>query len=510
MQNDGLYPDISEIYNQHTVNITDESSTMKEPAERSLDPQDWEGFRRLAHRALDDALDMLATVQERPVWQSMPQAVRAEFKAPLPQKGAGAEAAYQDYQRLVAPYPLGNIHPRFWGWVIGTGTPMGVVADMLAATINPNCSDFDHSAAFVELQVIEWLKEMLGFPAGASGLLVSGGSVANLIGINVARSARAAFPVKEQGLTEQPRLTLYTSTETHNSVQKAAELMGLGSRSLVKIPVDADYRMDVAALRARVAADRRAGLTPFCVVANAGTVNTGAVDDLDAIADLCRDEQLWLHVDGAFGALATLDPKGRTLVQGMLRADSLAFDLHKWMHLPYDAGCVLVRRRAEHQEAFAAEASYLKKLEGGIANGVLPDANFGPQLSRGFRALKVWMNLKAYGVEEFARLITQNLAQAQYLKARVECEAELELLAPVSMNVVNFRYRGKGLDAATLEALNPRILVALQERGIAAPSSTSLGGRFAIRVCITNHRSRREDFDALADAVLALGRDLQG
>ena len=482
---------------------------MKEPLERSLDPQDWQAFRRLAHRALDDALDMLATAPERPVWQSVPAAVRAEFKTPLPQQGAGAEAAYAEYQRLVAPYPLGNIHPRFWGWVIGTGTPLGVVADMLAATLNPNCSDFDHGAAFVEAQVIEWLKEMLGFPKEASGLLVSGGSVANLVGINVGRSARAPFPVREQGLTDHDRLTLYTSSETHNSVQKAAELMGLGSKSLVNIPVDADFRIDVAALKARIAADRKAGLVPFCVVANAGTVNTGAVDDLDAIADLCRDEQLWLHVDGAFGALAVLDPAGRKQLKGMQRADSLAFDLHKWLYLPYDVGCVLVRHRGEHQEAFAAQASYLKKLEGGIANGVLPDANFGPQLSRSFRALKVWLNLKAYGAEEFARLITQNLAQAQYLRARVEREPELELLAPVPMNVVNFRYRGKGLDAATLETLNPRILVALQERGIAAPSSTSLGGRFAIRVAITNHRSTRADFDALADAVLSLGKELQ-
>src|SRR5579885_3488497 len=375
---------------------------MKEPVERSLDPQDWQGFRRLAHRALDDALDMLATVEERPVWRSVPAAVRAEFKTPLPQQGAGAEAAYQDYQRLVAPYPLGNIHPRFWGWVIGTGTPMGVVADMLAATLNPNCSDFDHGAAFVEAQVIDWLKQMLDFPQEASGLLVSGGSVANLVGINVARSARAPFPVREQGLTQQARLTFYASTETHNSVQKAAELMGLGSKSLVKIPVDADYRIDVAALKARIAADKRAGLVPFCVVATAGTVNTGAADDLDAIADICRDERLWLHVDGAFGALAALDADGRKLLRGMQRADSLAFDLHKWMYLPYDVGCVLVRHRAEHREAFAAQASYLKKLEGGIAKGELPEANFGPQLSRVFRALKVWLNLKTYGVQEFA------------------------------------------------------------------------------------------------------------
>jgi aromatic-L-amino-acid/L-tryptophan decarboxylase len=347
----------------------------------------------------------------------------------------------------------------------------------------------------------------MGFPSEASGLLVSGGSVANLVGINVARSALAPFAVHSEGLNGHPRLMLYASSETHNSVDKAAELMGLGAASLAKIPVDGDYRIDVTALKARIKADRAAGLTPFCVVGNAGTVNTGAVDDLDALADLCRDEKLWLHVDGAFGALAALDPTGRALVKGMERADSLAFDLHKWMYLPYDVGCVLVRDTQRHQKAFAAQASYLKKLEGGVAKGEAPLTNFGPQLSRGFRALKVWLNLKAYGVDQFARLIGQNIGQAQYLKARVEREPELELLAPVPMNVVNFRYRGKGLDAPTLEALNPRILVALQERGIAVPSQTVLKGRFAIRVAITNHRSRREDFDALADAVLALGRE---
>jgi aromatic-L-amino-acid/L-tryptophan decarboxylase len=475
--------------------------------EETLDPADWAAFRKLAHRALDDAFDAMATVRERPVWQSVPATVRAEFKAPLPLKGEGAEAAYRDYQRLVAPYPLGNAHPRFWGWVIGNGTPMGVVADMLAAASNPNCTDFDHGAANVELQVIAWLKQMMGFPVQGSGLLVSGGSVANLVGINVARSALAPFAVHSEGLNGHARLMLYASSETHNSVDKAAELMGLGAASLAKIPVDGDYRIDVVALKARIKADRAAGLTPLCVVGNAGTVNTGAVDDLDALADLCRDEKLWLHVDGAFGALAALDPRGRALVKGMERADSLAFDLHKWMYLPYDVGCVLVRDTQRHQKAFAAQASYLKKLEGGVAKGEAPLTNFGPQLSRGFRALKVWLNLKAYGVDQFARLIGQNIGQAQYLKARVEREPELELLAPVPMNVVNFRYRGKGLDAPTLEALNPRILVALQERGIAVPSQTVLKGRFAIRVAITNHRSRREDFDVLADAVLALGRE---
>ncbi len=480
---------------------------MKTTPEHDLDPKDWDEFRRLAHRALDQTLDTLASVRERPVWRPVPDAVKQALTGPVPRTGQGEEAAYQDYLQLVAPYPLGSIHPRFWGWVIGTGTPMAVVADMLAAGLNNNCASFDESSTYVELQVLDWLKQALGFPAGAGGVLVSGGSVANLVGLNVARSAVAPFAVREQGLSGQPRLMLYASKETHNSVQRAVELMGLGRESLAYIPVLDDYTVDVAALKRRVAEDRRAGRVPFCVVANAGTVNTGAVDPLEEIADFCAAEELWLHVDGAFGAIATLDAGSRAMLKGMERADSLAFDLHKWMYLPYDVGCVLVRDSEKHKAAFSTQASYLVKLEGGIATGPVTFTDFGPQLSRGFRALKVWMNLKAYGLDAFGRQVTQNIEQARYLKELVQREPALELLSPVPLNVVNYRYRTKGLDEEALNKLNARILVALQERGIAAPSSTMLKGRFAIRVCITNHRSRREDFEALAQATLALGRE---
>ncbi|HSC48370.1 MAG TPA: pyridoxal-dependent decarboxylase, partial [Gammaproteobacteria bacterium] len=360
-----------------------------------------------------------------------------------------------------------------------------------------------------EAQAIAWLKEMMGFPAAASGILVSGGSVANLVGLNAGRRARAPFEVRKQGLAGQPRLMVYASKETHNSVQKAVELMGLGTESLAYIPVGADYRIDLAALKARVGEDRRAGKAPFCVVANAGTVNTGAVDPLEEIADFCAAEKLWMHVDGAFGALAVLDPARRTLLRGLERADSLAFDLHKWMYLPYDVGCTLVRSDEAHTAAFAVEASYLHPQPGGVASGPRSFSDYGPQLSRGFRALKLWMNLKAYGLGKFARLIAQNIRQAEYLAERVQQAPGLELLAPVPLNVVNFRYAPAGLDGEALNTLNARILVALQERGIAVPSSTLLQGRYAIRVCITNHRTRREDLDALVAAVLELGEELR-
>lgn len=483
---------------------------MKTTLEENLDPADWDEFRRLAHRVLDDALDYQATVRERPAWQPMPPAVRARFAEPVPKTGDGEAAAYRAYQELIAPYPQGNIHPRFWGWVQGTGMPLGMLAELLAATMNVNAPGFEQASTYAELQLLDWLKDMMGFPKQASGILVSGGSVANLVGLNVARSAMAPFAVRREGLSAQPRLMVYTSSETHNSVQKAVELMGLGADSLALVPVTDDYRLDMAALKARVAADRKAGRLPFCVVANAGTVNTGAMDPLDEIADLCRDQKLWLHVDGAFGALAVLDPARRGLLRGMERADSLAFDLHKWMYMPYDIGCTLVRSGDVHKAAFAVQASYLNKLEGGVAKAPIAFSDYGPELSRGFRALKAWMNLKAYGLDKFARLIAQNVRQAEYLEAGVKADPRLELLAPVPLNIVNFRYRAKGLDEAALNELNASILIAIQERGIAVPSSTLLRGRFAIRVAITNHRSRREDFDALLAAAGAIGDEFTG
>ncbi|MGH8226061.1 MAG: pyridoxal phosphate-dependent decarboxylase family protein [Gammaproteobacteria bacterium] len=476
--------------------------------EESLDPGDWDAFARLAHRMLDDSLGYLKTVRERPAWQRIPESVQARLAEPLPHNGAGEEAAYTDYAELVAPYPLGNIHPRFWGWVIGTGTPLGVMAEMLAATMNNNAAGHHQSATFVEMQVLDWLKEIMGYPHEAGGVLLSGGSIANQVALAVARNAKAPFDVRREGLSGQPRLMFYTSSESHNSVQRAVELLGMGAESLGVIPVRADFTIDVAALEARIAADRKAGFIPCCVVANAGTVNTGAIDPLARLVDLCAREKLWLHVDGAFGALAVLDSQTRPQLVGIERADSIAFDLHKWMYLPFEVACTLVRSHEAHTATFASQADYLARMEAGIATGPVIWADYAPQLSRSFRALKVWMNLKAYGVDRFARTIAQNIRQARYLAGLVEAAPELELLAPVPLNIVNFRYVAPDLDNAALDALNVRILAELQESGIAVPSSTVLNGRFALRVAITNHRSRRDDFDALVVAVRELGREI--
>jgi glutamate/tyrosine decarboxylase-like PLP-dependent enzyme len=444
--------------------------------------------------------------------------VRESFHAPVPREGAGDAAAYAAFVDRVMPYTVGNLHPRFWGWVQGQGTPLGMMADMLAAGINPHLAGFNQAPALVEEEVIRWLATLLGFPAGASGLLVTGGTMANTLGLAVARHAgalRLGIDVREDGLPTgagadpRGRFVLYGSSETHNWARKAAELLGLGNRSFRRVPVDADYRIDVEALARLVAEDRAEGMHPFCVIGTAGTVNTGATDDLDALADYCRDESLWFHVDGAFGALAYLVDGLRHIVTGLERADSIGFDLHKWGSLPFECACVLVRDPAMHRAAFASSASYIAATERGPIAGGLPFAERGLDLTRGFKALKVWMSLTAHGTDHLAAIIEQNVRQAKRLAERIDRHPELELMAPVPLNVVCFRYAPidrRGDDA--LDAANEEILLRIQERGIAVPSGTRLGGRYAIRVANVNHRSRESDFDALLEAVVEIGREV--
>ena len=333
--------------------------------------------------------------------------------------------------------------------------------------------------------------------------------MANLIGLLVARRAAAGADVRTGGVAAAAGLTGYTSTEAHGSLSRAFDVAGLGSAALRAIPVDGRLRCDLVALRARIAADRADGKHPFVLIATAGSAGSGAVDDLAALADVARDEHLWFHVDGAFGALVQLAPALRHLIAGIERADSIAFDLHKWLHVPYDAGAVLVRDGVLHAATFADHAPYLARTERGTAAGEPWFTDFGPELSRGFRALSVWFTMKTFGLDRFGELIAQQCALAQAFGERIAASPPLVLLAPVTLNIVCFRYEPPGGDAAC-DQLNARIVVELQERGIAVPSTTRVGGKLAIRMNVMNHRTTQADLDAVLAAVPAIAKELLG
>jgi aromatic-L-amino-acid decarboxylase len=478
----------------------------------TLDPADWQSLSRQAHRMLDDMLDSLEHVRERPVWRPMSEKERARFREPMPHAPASLPSVNEEFMEDVLPFTASNVHPGFMGWAQGGGTAVGMLAAMLAAGLNANVGGRDHAPVEVERQIVSWVRKIFGFPKTASGLFVTGTSMANLVATVIARDNALGFEVREKGIAQgKQQLTAYASTATHGCIAKAMDIAGIGSAFLRLIATDDRGRINLCALEEAIERDLQAGHLPFMVIGTAGTTDTGAIDDLGELAALCRRKQIWFHVDGAYGALAMLSPELAPRLKGIDSADSLAFDFHKWGHVPYDAGFILVRDGALQQKAFAASGAYLQREQRGLAAGDVWPCDLGPDLSRSFNALKVWFTFKVYGANALGASIAHTCELARYLGERVEAEAELELISPVQLNIVCFRYRsGRDGDLEKdWNQINKNIVIEIQESGSVAPSMTMLDGKLCIRAAILNHRTGQCDVDTLIDQALALGRSLR-
>jgi len=492
--------------------MSDRSTADERPAapvtRGSLDPQDWTGFRAQAHRMLDDMLEYMESVREYPVWQAIPDEVRAHFREPLPTQPTPLAQVHTEFMSTILPFTARNAHPGFLGWVQGGGTPVGMLAEMLAAGLNANVGGRDQIPLEVENQVTLWMRTLFGFPPTASGLLVTGTSMANLLAVLIARDARLGPDVRQRGVAScAQKLTAYASAAVHGSIGRALDFAGVGSEALRLIAVDSRLRIDLQALEQSIRADRARGFTPFLLVGTAGTVDTGAIDDLDGIAELGARYQVWFHVDGAYGALAMLAPKLAHRLKGIERADSLAFDFHKWAQVPYDAGFILVRDGERQQQAFASSCAYLMREQRGMSAGSPWPCDLGPDLSRSFRALKIWTTLKVFGMNSIGSVIQRSCELARYLESRILASMELELMAPVELNIVCFRYRFDQDELA--DQLNRQIVIRLQESGAVAPSATIIAGRVSIRAAMVNHRTSQTEMDTLLAATLAAGRALR-
>lgn len=463
-------------------------------------------IKRVGYHVVDLIAEHLTGLPRKPVFQPFPQELAAcLLGSPPPEAGASPDEILADFVQEIEPFPFGNGHPRFYGWVNSPPTVMGIFAEALAAAMNPSCAGGNHAAIYVERMVVNWFKAMMGFPSESMGLLVSGGSMAALTALAVARHARCGFDVRSQGVQGAPaRLVFYMGHEGHGCHQKALELMGIGSQNVRTIEHDHALRILPSALDAAIRDDRRRGLQPVAVIASAGTVNTGAIDPLDAIADVCAEHKVWLHVDGAYGAPAILTARYARQLSALSRADSLALDPHKWLYVPVEAGLVLVRHAEAMRAAFSLVPPYLRTDERATGVGGPPwFSEFGFQQTRAFRALKVWMALRHHGVAGYRRAIERDIAMAERLAASIRGAGDFELHEPQSLSVVSFRYTPPSSrnDKRALDALNRTLLERVQLGGRAFLSSTVMNGIFWLRACIVNPRASEGDMEKLLDVV---------
>ena len=477
-------------------------------------------LHHLGDRVVQFITQHLISLDQQPILPECmgTQELRALLDEPLPRRPQGVDAALDDFLGKVAANSARVGHPRFLGWIRTSPLAAAIYAEAMAAALNQSVAVWDGapSATEVELRVIEWLKELAGYAPGAGGILTSGGSMANFVCLQAARAA-ADPQARQEGLAGKPPFTLYTTTETHYCVPKAAEMMGIGRQYVHQVPLDGELRMDPQALVELLLADRQAGLRPLAVVATLGTVNSGACDDLVRLGRVCREMGVWLHVDGAYGGLAALTPETRPLAAGLAEVDSLVFDPHKGLYIPFEAGCAMVRRPEFMRAAFAVETDYLPNTEPGDSGGLFHFRDYGPQLSRSFRALKIYLVLKIYGVDAIAAALSSQYRLAAELAARIQAasvrDGDLELVAPAPLGIVAFRYRApapavESDPSAWLDGLNRKIVSALQRRGRVFLSSTRIRGQVALRACFISHRTQAPDLDMILDEVRSTGKSL--
>jgi glutamate/tyrosine decarboxylase-like PLP-dependent enzyme len=476
------------------------SQLADDPARLELPP---ETMRALGHRVVGLVVDHLSHLATRPVVG--PRATRSELEARL---GGAMPAGPRDPGQVLAQVErevLGPImhldHPRFFAWVPGPSNFVGALADLLAAGFNIFAGTWLEGAgpAQVELATSDWLRDLCGLPAGAGGLFVSGGSMANLTALAVARRVRLADGVAGA--------VCYASDQTHSSVDRALRLLGFGPEQVRRLPSDEAFRLPVAALRRAVEEDHAAGRRPFCVIASAGTTNTGAVDPLPELADLCEAGGLWLHVDGAYGAAAALAPAGRARLGGLGRAHSVALDPHKWLFQPYDTGCVLVREARWLPETFRILPEYLQDIQGGA--GEVNFCDLGLELTRRFRALRLWMSLQVFGVDAFRAAVTRGLALAERAEALLRERPGWEVVTPAQLGVVTFRRAPAGVEPAAADRLVEHLVQAVIGDGFAMLSSTALRGRPVLRLCTINPRTTATDLEATIERLEQLARGLE-
>ena len=474
--------------------------------EETLDPEDWGEMNALGHRMIEDMMYYLETIRNQLYIPTTEESKKA-ILTPLSNTGDGEEKVYQVFREHIIPHTVKKVRPDFWGVVQGTGSPFGMLTDMILSGINHGSLGM----MFINHHAIEWMKELLDYPEEAGGVFVSGGSEANFTGLAVARNTKAEIDVKAEGMQGiTKKMTLYCSEEAHDCLDRSVELLGLGNEALRWIPTNENHQMDVDLLEKEIILDREKGYHPFCVIGTAGTVHTGAFDDLNAVADLCEKESLWFHIDGAFGSWVRLSESHKYLADGFERADSVAVDLHKWMNMPYAIGCTLVRDRRAHFSTFVYghDALYLKTGVTELGDALKSPLNLSLALSRPDLGGKAYMLLRAYGRDKYARLIQQNIDQIHYLAELIRKQPNLEISAPVVSNIVCFRYIHDGLNEADSEKLNRLILRELWKINFWMISDTTTKGRYMLRACNVNHRTKYADFDVLLERIINIAETL--